>query len=52
MFSGGWKKVKKDLGIRRSIHLSYRGNGCKYTISLAFGQYRNLNSFANSLPYD
>jgi len=32
MFSGGWKKVKKDLGIRRSIHLSYRGNPHKFMI--------------------
>jgi hypothetical protein len=39
-----YQRVRKyplfGLGIRCSIHLSYRGNVAHYTISLVFGQYQ------------
>ncbi len=38
------ERAAHGLGIRCSIHLSYRGDGCKYTIFLNFRQRESLSN--------
>ena len=46
------ERAAHGLGIRCSVHLSYRGDGCNYTISLPFRQRNFLIFFSSALRPD